>query len=136
MMSKQHEARFQSAGDVAHMLAKWLEARHRDGLSESSGIGLTKRVVGPPPRRVAGSRSVAMPAWPPRRSEKPVTSDDTVSNMQHETIKGTPGQTPSSTLAGKSHPQHGSGILGQPGSSNVGRSGPNRAVRGGSSILG
>jgi hypothetical protein len=132
MMSKQPEARFQTAAEVALMLGKWLESRGKEGLS-GSGIGSARRPVGPPPRRSA-SRSGGLPILPPRRSEKP--ADDTLSNMDRDTtINGGSASGPPSKLA---HPQpnQDSRILGQPGHSSAGRSGAHRAVRGGSSILG
>ena len=134
MMSKLPEARFQTAGEVAVMLGKWLESRGREGLS-GSGIGTARRTVGPPPRRSA-SRSGGVPVLPPRRTEKP--GDETVSNMDHETaIRGAGGpNSPSPSTVDKSHVKYGSGILNQPGNSAAGRSSPSRAHRGGSSILG
>ena len=134
MMSKQPEARFQTAGEVSTMLGKWLESRGREGLS-GSGIGTARRTVGPPPRRSA-SRSGGVPILPPRRTEKP--GDDTVSNMDHETaIRGAGGpSSPSPSTIDKSNVKYGSGILNQPGSNAAERSSPSRAHRGGSSILG
>ena len=58
MMTKQPDARFQTAGEVAQMLGKWLEARGKFE-SGSSGLGMTRRPVGPPPRRSSSSRSAA-----------------------------------------------------------------------------
>jgi serine/threonine protein kinase len=132
MMAKQPDARFQSAGDVAQMVGKWLDKRSKP--DAAGGVGFGRRLVGPPPRRSPSGRSGAFPVTPPRRFEKP-TNDDTVSNMQHDTIKGVPGKGPSQSSTGQSHVKYGSGVLGPQGSSS-GRSSGSFAARGGSSILG
>ncbi len=75
MMSKQPEARYQTAGEVAQVLARWLEMRGKgDG-----GPGAV-RPTGRPPRR-----SAPAPKAPPRRGEKP-GSDDTLANVNRETL--------------------------------------------------
>jgi len=134
MMAKQPDARFQSTGEVAQMLGKWLEKRSKPDAGGGSGIGFGRRLIGPPPRRSSSGRSGAYPVTPPRRFEKP-TNDDTVSNMQHDTIKGAPGKGPSQSSTGQSHVKYGSGVLGPQGSSS-GRSSGSFTARGGSSILG
>jgi serine/threonine protein kinase len=131
MMAKQPDARFQSSGEVAQMLGKWLDKRSKPDAGGGAGFG--RRLVGPPPRRAPLGRSGAFPITPPRRSDKPA-NDDTVSNMQHDTIKGVPGKGPQSST-GQSHVKYGSGVLGPQGSSS-GRGGGSFASRGGSSILG
>ena len=77
MMAKNAEARYQSAGEVATTLTKWLQSRGKDVTGDSS-LRSDKRPVGPPPRR---------PLHPPRRKDKS-SEDDTVSNLNQETIKG------------------------------------------------
>jgi serine/threonine protein kinase len=138
MMAKQPDARFQTAGEVAQSLAKWLETRGAAG--SGSGVGLGKRSVGPPPRRGSTiGRSGGVPIFPPRRSDKPALPDDTVSNMQNDTFKGAPGSgKSSSSSAGKSHVQYGSGVFGKSGTGSAsGRgSGSFGLSGGGSSILG
>jgi serine/threonine protein kinase len=131
MMAKQPDARFQSAGEVAHTLGKWLDKRSKPDAAGGAGFG--RRLIGPPPRR-SPLRSGAFPITPPRRSEKP-TNDDTVSNMQHDTIKGVPGKGSSQSSTGQSQVKYGSGVLGPQGSSS-GRGSGSFAARGGSSILG
>ncbi len=140
MMDKRPDARFQSAGEVSQMLARWLEARGRDG--GGSSPGMVKRTIGPPPRR-SPSRSGSMPTFPPYRSDKTGDPDDTVSNLNRETFKGTPPNKPSSSTPGQSNLKFGgSNILGHPDPSNAGRSGsatsrgPSPPSHGGSSILG
>ncbi|HTQ39715.1 MAG TPA: protein kinase [Pirellulales bacterium] len=140
MMSKQPDARFQSAGEVAVQLSKWLEGRGKE--SSSSGLGLAKRPVGPPPRRSGSSRSGAMPVYPPHRGNKPGAPDDTVSNLNRETIKGAPTDKPMPSSTGKSQVKFGgSNILGRPdqsgGSRVVGGAGGSSILRlGNSSVLG
>ena len=80
-----------------------------------------------------------MPIFPPRRSDKPTLPDDTVSNMQNDTFKGAPGSgKSSSSAAGQSHVQYGSGVFGKSGTGSAsGRgSGGFGLSGGGSSILG
>jgi serine/threonine protein kinase len=132
MMAKQPDARFQSAGEVAQTLGKWLDKRSKPDAGGGAAFG--RRLVGPPPRRSPLGRSGAFPITPPRRLEKP-TNDDTVSNMQHDTIKGVPGKGPSQSSTGQSHVKYGSGVLGPQGSTS-GRGSGSFAARGGSSILG
>ena len=138
MMAKQPDARFQTAAEVAQSLGKWLESR--GSANSGSGVGLGKRGVGPPPRRgTTIGRSGGMPIFPPRRSDKPALPDDTVSNMQNDTFKGTPGPgKSSSSAAGQSHVQYGSGVFGKSGTGSAsGRgSGGFGLSGGGSSILG
>ncbi|MCC7086746.1 MAG: serine/threonine protein kinase [Pirellulales bacterium] len=77
MMAKNAEARYQSAGEVAATLTKWLQSRGKDVTGDSTLRG-DSRPVGPPPRR---------PLHPPRRKDKS-SDDDTVSNRNQDTIKG------------------------------------------------
>lgn len=75
MMAKQPPARFQSAAEIARVLAAWLSGR---GKADSAG---------------AGARPAARPAPPPRRSpgqRQPGAPDDTVSDKTRITIKGQP----------------------------------------------
>jgi eukaryotic-like serine/threonine-protein kinase len=140
MMDKRPDARFQSAGEVSQMLTRWLEARGRD--SGSGSVGTVKRTIGPPPRRNP-SRSGSMPTFPPSyRTDKTGATEDTVSNLNRETFKGTPPTKPPSSAGQSSLKFGGSNILGHPDQSNAGRSGsaasrgPSSASHGGSSILG
>ncbi len=144
MMAKQPEARYQSAGEVAQVLSKWLQARAGDSDSSLTGssVGRFRRPVGPPPRRTPSfGRSGPMPI--PRRSgDRPNSNDDTVSNINRETIKGTPSNKPtpskpSGSSSSQSHISYGSGILGQPGSSiKGGDSGRSVAGRSGAGMSG
>ena len=125
MMDKRPDARFQTAGEVSKMLASWLEARGKD-LGGGSSPGMTKRTIGPPPRRSSPSRSGSMPTFPPHRGDKTGANEDTVSNLNRETIKGPSGNKPQGTSPGQSSLKFGgSNILGRPDPSGVGRSGPN-----------
>jgi hypothetical protein len=75
MMAKQPPARFQTASEVARVLAAWLSGR---GKADSS---------------TANARPAARPAPPPRRSpgqRQPGAPDDTVSDKTRITIKGQP----------------------------------------------
>lgn len=83
MMSKQPDARFQSAGEVAIVLAKWLQSRGRDVGNSGLNLSGTRRPIGPPPRR---------PAPPPRR-DRTQAEIDTASNIHRETFKGPPSST-------------------------------------------
>src|SRR5437667_134576 len=114
------------------MLGKWLEKRSKP--DAPPGVGFGRRPIGPPPRRSPSGRSGAFPITPPRRYEKP-TNDDTVANMQHDTIKGTSGKGSSQSSAGQSNVKYGSGVLGPQGSSS-GRGSGSFTAHGGSSILG
>jgi serine/threonine protein kinase len=133
MMDKRPDARFQSAGEVAQMLGRWLESRGKQ-VDGGSGVGITKRTVGPPPRRNASSsRSGFMPALPPHRSDKTGAMDDTVSNLIRETMKGGPPAKSSASPAGQSQTKFGgSNILGQPDPSAPSRSGGHPISRSGS----
>ena len=74
MMSKQPEARYQTSGEVSQVLARWLELRGQPAATGSA------RLHGRGPRR-----QNAPMKQPPRRGEKP-GSDDTISNLNRETI--------------------------------------------------
>jgi serine/threonine protein kinase len=138
MMDKRPDARFQSAGEVSQMLGRWLESRGKDISGGSPST--TKRTVGPPPRR-SPARSGSMPTFAPHR-DKPGAPDDTVSNLNRETIKGTPANRPQPTAGQSQLKFGGSNILGRPDQSSAGRSGsvtsrgPVPPSHGGSSILG
>ncbi len=143
MMAKQPEARYQSAGEVAQILAKWLQARSNDpgGGPTTGTIGRFKRPTGPPPRRIpAFGRSGPMPI--PRRSgDKSNSADDTISNLDRETIKGKPPSKAPKSSASQSHISFGSGILGDSGSGKSGISGRGSSTSsisglGGSNVLG
>jgi serine/threonine protein kinase len=127
MMAKNRDARYQTAGEVAVTLAKWLQSRGKD-VSGDSGLRSEKRPIGPPPRR---------PLQPPRRKDK-TNDDDTVSNLNQETLKGK--ATSPGSLRPPSRPSADSQIL--LGGSSVRVSGSSivrhgsSIVRGGSSILG
>jgi len=122
MMAKQPEARYQSAGEVAQVLGKWIASRSTDpaapGIGSMGRIERLRRSLAPPPRRTAPIGKTTPP--PPRRTtERPAVPDDTVSNLQHDTIKG--GPSGKSSPAGQSNTKYGSGVLGQQGSSVKGR---------------
>jgi hypothetical protein len=80
MMAKTPEARFQTSKEIADVLAAWLANR---------GRGSGEIVLG-------GSRSGSKPLPPPRRSAaavaapptKPTLPNDTIADMDGETIKG------------------------------------------------
>jgi eukaryotic-like serine/threonine-protein kinase len=142
MMDKRPDARFQSAGEVALQLTRWLESRGKDPGGGSSP-GMVKRNIGPPPRRSGSvSRSGFMPSLP-YRSDKSGAAEDTVSNLNRETLKGAPSNKPQPPSPGQSQLKFGgSNILGRPDPSGTGRSGPGASrgpsppSHGGSSILG
>jgi serine/threonine-protein kinase len=127
MMSKNREARYQTAGEVATTLTKWLQSRGKD-VSGDSSLRSTTRPVGPPPRR---------PLQPPRRKDK--VNDDTVSNLNQETLKGklnSPGlQRPPSRTSADSQILLGGSSVRVSGSSIV-RHGSSIIRGGGSSVLG
>ncbi len=129
MMSKNRDARYQSAGEVAATLMKWLQSRGKD-VSGDSSLRSDKRTVGPPPRR---------PLQPPRRKDKTGAPDDTVSNLNQETIKGksnSPGSLrPPAKPAGDSQIKIGGSSVRITGSSIV-RHGSSIVRGGGSSVLG
>ena len=102
MMAKTPEARFQSAKEVANALGAWVTARQGDSGSIPAGTR-------PPPRRGAG-----VPASrPPRRSGTPGVGrpDDTIADMDRETIKGQSASRSPSNPAAQA----------RPGDSNAGR---------------
>lgn len=139
MMDKRPDARFQSAGEVSQMLSRWLESRGKD-FSAGAG-GPPKRTIGPPPRRAGSPHRPSFGTFPPNRDRTGAT-EDTVSNLQHETMKG-PSNKPGAPAAGQSHVKFGgSNILGRADQSSAGRSGnvisrnPTPPSHGGSSILG
>jgi serine/threonine-protein kinase len=144
MMSKQAEARYQSAGEVAQVLGKWLQARAQDASGSFSGssIGRVRRPIGPPPRRTPSfGRSGPMPIPPRRSGDKTNVNDDTVSNINRETIKGTPSKSappgkPSTPASSPSHIGFGSGILGPSESSIKGGGASGRSGAGKSGISG
>jgi serine/threonine protein kinase len=127
MMSKNRDARYQTAGEVAATLAKWLQSRGKDVAGDSS-LRSTNRPIGPPPRR---------PLQPPRRKDK--TNDDTVSNLNQETIKGkldatNPQRPPSRTSADSQILLGGSSV--RVSGSSIVRHGSSIVRGGGSSVLG
>jgi len=138
MMDKRPEARFQSASEVSQMLSRWLESRGKD-FSAGAG-GPPKRTIGPPPRRAGSSPRPGFGTFPPNRDRTGAT-EDTVSNLQHETMKGPSGK-PGAPSAGQSNVKFGgSNILGRadqssPGRSSPGSRSPSSPSHGGSSILG
>jgi eukaryotic-like serine/threonine-protein kinase len=145
MMSKEPEARYQSAGEVAQVLGKWVASRHPDaaapGIGSTNRIGKLRRPISPPPRRTP-TFGRGTPAPPRRTTDKPGVTDDTVSNIHRETIKGTPPEKPGSS-SGQSHVKYGSGVLGPQGSSVKGRgssvgggSRPGSSGLGNSNVLG
>lgn len=138
MMDKRPDARFQSAAEVSQMLASWLESRGKNLGGGPSGP--PKRTIGPPPRRSGSHARPGFGAFPPNRDRTGAT-EDTVSNLQHETMKG-PSNKPAAPTAGQSNLKFGSSnILGRADQSSAGRSsagsrGPVSPTHGGSSILG
>jgi serine/threonine protein kinase len=120
MMAKQPAGRFQSAGEVARVLAKWLSGRERsDGLS-----GARPGRPAPPPRRSAGTQS---------DKRQPGAPDDTVSDKTRVTIKGQPrgAGTPPPKPAGR---QPGSSV--NKPSSDLHRAAPSSTSKPGSSVSG
>jgi hypothetical protein len=128
MMAKNRDARYQSAGEVAATLAKWLQSRGKD-VSGDSTLRNDTRPVGPPPRR---------PLTPPRRKDK-TSNDDTASNLNQETLKGkasSPGSLrPPSRPSADSQILLGGSSVRVSGSSIV-RHGSSIVRGGGSSVLG
>jgi len=102
MMSKSADARFQTAAEVSSTLTTWLAHRRKTESSGGSPGGAqspqrsesTGGKPAPPPRRAAG------PARPPRREKAP-GDEDTVSDMDRNTIKG-PAQRPRAPNPGSS----------------------------------
>jgi serine/threonine protein kinase len=118
MMAKNRDARYQTAGEVATTLMKWLQSRGKD-VSGDSSLRNDKRPVGPPPRR---------PLQPPRRKDR--SEDDTVSNLNQDTIKG----KSNSPSASRPQPKPGADSQIRIGGSSVRVSGSS-IVRHGSSIV-
>lgn len=80
MMAKQPAARFQTAGEVARVLTKWLESRgNKIDASSPTMIGRAPSGATPPPRRSASTGK-------PGSSKK--SPDDTVSDKNRVTMKG------------------------------------------------
>jgi serine/threonine protein kinase len=124
MMAKQPEARYQTAGEIAQVLGKWLASRQPDaaapGISSTGRMDRLRRSAVPPPRRGPMIGKTTPP--PPRRTtDRPAVADDTVSNLQHDTIKGGPANKGQSGSPGQSQLKYGSGVLGPQGSSVKGR---------------
>ncbi len=123
MMAKEPAARYQSGAEVAQVLAKWLEQR-----AKGMGTSGPHRIVRLPPRRPSTT-----PAKPPRRGDK--SGDDTVSNLNKETLAGDPGKSyPGLAEDQPSRPE--SSIVGRGGSSVMGRSGASSVSHSGSNIMG
>ncbi len=131
MMAKTPEARFQTAKEIADVLAAWLANRGRG----SGEIVLGERTGArgkplPPPRR--STAAVAAPLT------KPTMPNDTIADMDSETIKGASGR-PMRPAARRSDSKSGdpsgsSGKLGKEGakpddSGRVRRSGPSPILK-------
>ena len=89
MMAKSPEARFQTAKEVADALTAWAKSRARGSSGDlRPGGKLSDSGARPalPPRR-----SAAAVAPPPPRREK---TNDTISDLDRETIKGSPSNRP------------------------------------------
>ena len=90
MMSKSPAARYQTAKEVADVLATWLAGRARGASGDTLGTGRPQGAGRPlPPPRRSGT-AVAPP--PPRR-EKPSKANDTLADVDNDTIKGAAGRT-------------------------------------------
>lgn len=110
MMAKRPERRYQSAREAAQALAQWLTSRgHKIRASESSAELPVAQVLS---LNESGRGSAADPRWPDskpadlgdsgsggpvRRRDSSVVSrprelTDTVSNLEHPTVKGLPGR--------------------------------------------
>ncbi|MDZ4819518.1 MAG: protein kinase [Planctomycetota bacterium] len=92
MMAKQPEARYQTAAEVARSLGTWLTSRGRRVDSTLSAISHIPGVSpGQPPRRTG------VPSKPPPRRERPVNAEDTISDQDRGTKKGSDkGSSPAS----------------------------------------
>jgi serine/threonine-protein kinase len=86
MMAKTPEARCQTADEIAAALTTWLAARNSGSAGGGGNSSEPRGRPAPPPRR--GATALAKP---PRR-EKPTNVDDTLADMDRETIKGGPRQ--------------------------------------------
>jgi serine/threonine-protein kinase len=89
MMAKSPEARFQTAKEVADVLTIWLTGRTQGGTGDSSGGGARPQNRArplPPPRR--GTTATLAPPTQPNKT------NDTISDMERETIKGPPARRP------------------------------------------
>ena len=85
MMAKTPEARCQTADEIAAALTTWLAARNSGSAGGGGGNSSEPRGrPAPPPRR--GATALAKP---PRR-DKPTNVDDTLADIDRETIKGGP----------------------------------------------
>jgi serine/threonine protein kinase len=96
MMAKSPEARFQTAKEVADVLTAWLSARSRGAPGDSGGGARPEprsRPL-PPPRRATATLA------PPNRQVQPVKTNDTLSDLDRETIKGPPAGRPASAPTG------------------------------------
>ena len=78
MMAKSPEHRYQTAGEVANALNQWLGGQEK-GPRRRAGLGESGRVPTLPR---------ASPATPPPRRNRPGVLDDTVSDSNGATIKG------------------------------------------------
>ncbi len=86
MMAKTPEARCQTADEIAAALTTWLAARNSGSAGGGGNSSEPRGRPAPPPRR--GATALAKP---PRR-EKPTNVNDTLADMDRETIKGGPRQ--------------------------------------------
>ena len=120
MMAKSPEARFQTAKEVADVLTAWLSARSR-GAAGDSGGGTRREPRSrplPPPRRATATLA------PPTRKNQPYKTNDTLSDLDRETIKGPPAGRPVGAPTGS-----GSGATragGSPSSAKLGKTGGQR----------
>jgi serine/threonine protein kinase len=133
MMSKSPAARYQTAKEVADVLATWLAGRARTASGDTFASGRpqgTGRPL-PPPRR--SGTAVA----PPPRREKPSKANDTLADVDSDTIKGAPAgrPQPGSVAARGTDRSSGSGPLssGPPSSGKLGKNWSDKAGESGRS---
>lgn len=139
MMSKQPEARFQTAGEVGRILGAWLAGRVQNAsgssvLTKSGGSSVVGKTPLPqPPRR----GTATLPARPPRRAQ-PGNPDDTVADHERETMKGVPpAARPAPTARGTANGAAGnSGAVNHGAAANVDILSGDSQIRGGSGVGG
>jgi serine/threonine protein kinase len=117
MMSKSPAARYQTAKEVADVLATWLAGRSRSASGDALGSARPQGAGRPlPPPRRSGT-AIA----PPPRREKPSKANDTLADVDNDTTKGAPAGRPQpGTIAARGADR--SGGSGPPSSGKLGKS--------------